>query len=271
MGSSSEHRVSTQVMNICIVFNSFSIVLLQQIQRVLHFTLDNESFCTESWRSTKIVRGPRAHVLWRDTDKLGLFSLVKRRTRGTLILLTNVWRAKKDTRTKLFLVVSVDIARNSGHKLQLGALCPYTQILSLTCQLPENRNLFFPFSAVLSLYTIQKNTFRTQRNAALQCLLIKMRAHVDTKKFFFLWRASLYDHWLSQRTVRLLCNSHLQMYCAIITGLTFARDLSTCSQMLGGNASFPCFGLLNIKIKCTRLVRSFLQIRSSLGFSETKS
>lgn len=134
MGSPSEHRFSTQVMNICIVFNSFSVVLLQQIQRVLHFALDNESLSTEDWRATKIVRGPKAHVFWRDTDKLGLFSLVKRRTRGTLILLTNVWRANKGDGTKLFLVISVYTARNSGHKLQLGALCPYTQILSLACQ-----------------------------------------------------------------------------------------------------------------------------------------
>ena len=50
----------------------------------------------------------------------------------------------------------------------------------------------FPFSAVLSLYVIQKIAFRTQKNAAVQRLLIKMRAYVDTKKFF-LWRASLHD------------------------------------------------------------------------------
>lgn len=60
LGSPSEHRFSTQVMNICIVFNSFSVVLLQQ--RLLHFTLHKEPLSAESQRATKIVRGPRAHV-----------------------------------------------------------------------------------------------------------------------------------------------------------------------------------------------------------------
>lgn len=55
LGSPSEHRFSAQVMNICIVFNSFSVILLQQIQRGLHFTLDNESLYPESWRATKTV------------------------------------------------------------------------------------------------------------------------------------------------------------------------------------------------------------------------
>lgn len=63
LGSPSEDRFSTQVMNICFVFNSFNIILLQQIQRGLRFTLDNESLYTESWRATKIVWNPRAHIL----------------------------------------------------------------------------------------------------------------------------------------------------------------------------------------------------------------
>lgn len=48
-------------------------------------------------------------------------------------MLTNVWEAKKDNRTKVFLVISVDIAKNSGHKLEPGTLCQ-AQILSLACQ-----------------------------------------------------------------------------------------------------------------------------------------
>lgn len=55
--------------------------------------------------------------------ELGLFSLVKRRPRGNLMLLTDVWRANKDDSTKIFLVMAVDTARDSCHKFQLGALC----------------------------------------------------------------------------------------------------------------------------------------------------
>lgn len=136
--------------------------------------------------------------------------------------------------------------------------------------LSENRNLLFPFSAILSLYTILKNAFRTHKNAAVQCLLIKARAYVHTRKFF-LWRASLYDHQPLPWTVRPPFSSHFKKYCALITVLIFAQDLSACCQMLGGNASFPGFGLLNIKIKYAGLVRSFLQMRRNLGFSKTKS
>lgn len=157
-------------MNICIVFNSFSVVLLQQIQRVLHFTLDNESLSTKNWRATKIVRGPRALVLCRDTDKLVLFSLVKR-TRGDLILLTNVWRANKDDRTKLLFVLPVDTARNSGPRLQPGALCPYTQIPSLACQPQWKQEFTLPVS---------------YKNAALQCLLITIQSFFWTLTSLFL-------------------------------------------------------------------------------------
>lgn len=71
--------------------------------------------------------------------------------------------------------MSVDTARSSGHRLQLGALCPFTPVLSLLVDLIENRNLLFPSLAVLSLYATQKNAFKKK----------KKRAYVDTEGFFF--------------------------------------------------------------------------------------
>lgn len=56
---------------------------------------------------------------------------------------------------------------SSGHKLQLGALCPIPKFCLKLVDLSENRNLLFPFSSVLSLYAIQKNASRTQKNLLL--------------------------------------------------------------------------------------------------------
>lgn len=97
LGSLSQHRFSTQMMNLCIVFNSFSVIWLQQIQRGLHFTLDNESLHNESWRATKTVWDPRAHILWIDTDKLGLLNLVKRHSNSAYKCLRGKQRQKNKT------------------------------------------------------------------------------------------------------------------------------------------------------------------------------
>lgn len=62
-----------------------------------------------------------------------------------------------------------------------------------------------------------------------------MRAYVDIKKFFCGERPYMIISLLHE--ARPLCNLHLKMYCALITVLIFAQNLSTCCQMSGGNAS----------------------------------
>lgn len=217
MGSPSEHRFSTQVMNICIVFNSFSVVLLQQIQRVLHFTLDNESLSTVNWRATKKIRGPRAHVLWRGIHKLGLFSLVKRRTRGTLILLTNVWRANKDDRTKLFLVISVDTAR--PQTAAWGTLSLYPNSVSGLSASVKTGVYSFHFQLYFPSMPFKKMLSEHTKNAALQCLLIKMRAYVGTKMFFSVEIILIWSSAFSMNTVQftlenLLCINYRAHLCS---------------------------------------------------------
>lgn len=154
-------------MNICIVFNSFSVVLLQQIQRVLHFTLDNESLSTENWRATKIVRAPRAHILRRDTDKLGLFSLQKGGPKALKYCLQMFEGQTKMIEQNSSWSYQLIQQGTAATNCSLGLFLLIPKFCLWLVSLSENRNLLFPFSAVLSLYTIQKNAFRTQKNPLL--------------------------------------------------------------------------------------------------------
>ena len=224
--------------------------------------------------ATKTVRGPRAHVLWRDPDKLSLFSLVETGPEALWCCLQMF-----EGQTKMM------IAQNSSWSYQLIQQATVATNCSLGLfvfipkfclrfvSLSENRNLLFPFSAVLSPYAIWKNAFRTEKNAAVQCVLIKMRAYVDTKKFFP-WSVVIWSSAFSVICLLREQSDHCVIHtweCALTTVLIFAQNLSMCCQILGDKASFPCFGLLHIKIKCAGLVRSFLQTRRKLVFSKTKS
>lgn len=151
-------------------------------------------------------------------------------TWGTVILLTNVWRANKDERTKLFMVISIQQGTVSTN-CSLGLFVLILKFCLRLVSLSENRNLLFPFSSVFSLYAIQKMLSEHKKNAAVQWLLIKMRAYVDAKKPF-LWRAFLCDCQPSLWTVRPPCNSQLKIYCALVTVLIIFPDLSRCKVVM---------------------------------------